>query len=293
MKKTVIILSCLITCLSCVGNFNPDTESGVKTLVLDVDCWSMLKETKAIISSEPLFMDGYIPNEYNENAAFRINAYCYDPDSGELINRTSVTTSQVKESVRLELSHIQKDRQHEVIVNGEMVEYDRNGFEEEGWYPSSISDINTFKVCHSGVWSNYLDIVGGWRGILKGTDEPHKIAIDGYGKHIQLTFLNTELFQEVHFGFKTLTEFKPEGDVISGNEVYYGYYHLDKPSIKTTTYIYYMSNNPDEFELKTAILDKPDSEYDLTDYIFDIKGMESAQITIDCLTGETSCIPWE
>ena len=205
MKKTVIILSCLITCLSCVGNFNPDTESGVKTLVLDVDCWSMLKETKAIISSEPLFMDGYIPNEYNENAAFRISAYCYDPDSGELINRTSVTTSQVKESVRLELSHIQKDRKHEVIVNGEMVEYDRNGFEEEGWYHSSISDINTFKVCHSGVWSNYLDIVGGWRGILKGTDEPHKIAIDGYGKHIQLTFLNTELFQEVHFGFKTLT----------------------------------------------------------------------------------------
>ncbi len=293
MNRAFCILFIAALSISCTRNFDPAKDSDLGILTLEVDCWSMLKDIKHYISGESFFSDGDFPEEFRDIAAFRISAYCYNSETGELLNSASQTTHDLDEPVKLRMMQISKTEDSKVIVTGEMVGFDETGNIIEWWYHNRPADLSTFNIRRdTGACGKYSDIIGIWEGTLRAESKPYPVSIKGCGKPVNLTFTNANTIYESWFGYNTTTSFTPSDEKTIREDIYGSMVSADQT--RSCFFVYYMSNDMDTFDLIYRTLHTPEAEIIEYSYHLNLRGMNSASISINCSNGEISSFgPWQ
>lgn len=145
--KIFFVQLCLLFLGACVPNFNPETDSDIVMLDVNVDIQPVVKW---------MSVDGYqefdqwrIPSDASDVVSFRVSLWCYDKD-GTFLWKKEAKTKDASRDICFSRVRMTKGERHTIVAFMDFEVLDKN-IPYSAWLPLSYKSLEGFHI--STNWS--------------------------------------------------------------------------------------------------------------------------------------------
>ncbi len=208
MRRLFIFIFLLTA--SC-ANFNPETDSDLGSIKLNIDARSFLTAVVDPNNDQPYFSDGRIPESHSGVAMFRLSVCCYEEDTGNLVDRLVSYHEDFSRDIAVEIPYLSKKDGFRVLILADFVGIDDYGDPYYIYEHVNYKNYNTYSYTSVDYFYEF-NAIGEYLAVMKPSKDVYDVRIVGKGIFCLVLFTNGANTKSVHLDLDTKLRNSPSGN---------------------------------------------------------------------------------